>query len=184
MPMRLTAQGSKPMRLTRCGGRPQVPLGQLEASCCAEGGHHQLPFVCAWRDRVGVGVSVRPQMDAVQSRKMADEACVWSLEGRVEKARVSVIVQHLCRDRPQPLNLLHVAWMNGHFYIGGGRGVNKQALRASQWRWARGGSMAKSRLHRMHPRWLKATTPKRLTHGHLGLKVSKSHGSKPNHVFI
>ena len=116
--------------------------------------------------------------------KMADEECVWSLEGRVEKARVSVIVQHLCRGRPQPLNLLHVAWMNGHFYIGGGRGVNKQALRATQWRWARGGSMAKSRLHRMHPRWLKATTPKRLTHGHLGLKVSKSHGSKPNHVFI
>ena len=101
-PMRLTAQGSKPMRLTplrrttalswRCGGRPQVPLDQLEAPCCAEGGHHQLPFVCAWRERVGVGVSFRPQMDAVQSRKMADEECVWSLEGRVEKAKVSVIV--------------------------------------------------------------------------------------------
>ena len=63
-------------------------------------------------------------------------------------------------------------------------GVNKQALRATQWRWARGGSMAKISLHRMNPRWLKATTPKRLNHGHLGLKASKSHGSKLNHVFI
>ena len=30
--------------------------------------------------------------------------------------------QHLCRDRPQPLNLLHVAWLNDHFDISGGRG--------------------------------------------------------------
>ena len=30
----------------------------------------------------------------------------------------------------------------------------------------RGGSMAKSRLRRMHPRWLEATTPKRLNLPH------------------
>ena len=33
-------------------------------------------------------------------------------------------------------------------------------------RWARGGAMDKSRQHRMHPRWLKATTPKRLNLPH------------------
>ena len=71
----------------------------------------------------------------------------------------------------QTLNLLYVAWMNGHFEIVGGRLGNKQTHRPIRWRWARGGSMAKSRLRRMHPRWLETTTPKRLKRGHLRLKA-------------
>ena len=82
----------------RRGCRPQIPL---EAPQCM-GCHHQamVTFVCAWRDRVGVGVSVRPQMEAVQSRKMADEECVWSLGGRVDKARVSVIAPASLSGQP------------------------------------------------------------------------------------
>ena len=77
--MRLTAQGSKPMRLTALrrttemaqGSKPLKPMrltAQGSKPCCAEGGHHQAmaAFVYAWRDRV-VGVSVRPQMDAIKS---------------------------------------------------------------------------------------------------------------------
>ena len=59
---------------------------------------------------------------------------------------------------------------------------SKQPHRPIRRRPARGGSMAKSHLRRMHPRWLQALMPQRLRRGHEGSTPQRSHGSKPIHA--
>ena len=95
------------------------------------GGHHQamVTFVCAWRDRVGVGVSVRPQMAALQSFDRSLGMCMGPRMkmNTIQRKGRSFITAFSLADLG--LDLLYVAWMNDHFLIAGGRLGNKQTHR-------------------------------------------------------
>ena len=81
------------------------------------GGHHQamVTFVCAWRDRVGVGVSVRPQMAALQSFDRSLGMCMGPRMkmNMIQRKGRSFITALSLADLS--LDLLYVAWMNDHF---------------------------------------------------------------------
>ena len=110
----------------RRGGRRRVPV---EAHCCAEGGHHQalVVFVCAWL-KASRSWGVRLIENGSPIVKMADEECVWSLEDKVDKARVSVIAPASgppTAAEPIVCHMIEMIFLSAEV-----EGVNKQALRA------------------------------------------------------